>query len=424
MTKTNKIYLYLAVAVLTLTALFYYLFGNNHKINWQETYQETSKEPYGTYLIVKLLETAFPENKVQVMNDSIADYLDNADNASNYLFVGGYNHMDSVSRRALLEFVERGNNAFFASKHPPMALMEVAFDDYCSEFYWKSYLNVYDSITHFDFTHPNLQLAENALEVTYEREYKKQEYDWAHHHDDLFCIDNEHIVSLGLLNDSLVNFLQVDYGEGSFFFHTNPILFTNSIVKEEVGQDYAYRTFAHLKEGDVYWDKSSRMWNFEGGADWWNQRKTFKSEGPLTYILAQPSLAWAWYIALGLGFLYLLFRAKRQQRIIPVLEPNRNTSLEFISTIGRMYFIQNNHRKLALNKMKLFLAYVREQYKIPTKNLDEKFVQQLTSKSEVNKDLLNKIFQMHRNIKTSGFLSEEMLIKFHQILDQFYKTCK
>ena len=74
--------------------------------------------------------------------------------------------------------------------------------------------------------------------------------------------------------------------------------------------------------------------------------------------------------------------------------------------------------------MKLFLVYVREHYKIQTKILDEQFIQQLAVKSEVSTDLLKKIIDINRNIEASGFLSEEMLISFHNILDQFYKNCK
>ena len=213
------------------------------------------------------------------------------------------------------------------------------------------------------------------------------------------------------------------HGEGSFFFHTSPILYTNAVLKENRGQQYAQKSFAHLKDGPILWDKKSRIWSFRGNNQW-NFRKTFDSDGPLKYILEQPSLAWAWYIALSMGLLYLIFRAKRQQRIIPVIEPNRNTSLEFISTMGRMYFIQNNHRKLALEKMKLFLHFVRDQYHIPTKNLDTQFLQQLSTKAEVPQELLDKILQMNQRIRTSGFLSEEGLIKFHKILERFYQTCK
>ena len=423
--KENRKYIFFGLAIISLIVLFAVLFGNsNEPVDWDENYLEKNKDAFGSFLALKLLDSYFPDHDVHILKDSIGDYLDGEKDPANYVFIGSYSYMDTTSQNSLLEFVERGNRAFIASNTPPLDLMEAAFEDYCGDFYWDYYPHVYDSTANFDLVHSNLALGDSTLYIVYEGENGATNYSWHYLIDDLFCYDNEHIVSLGLLNDSLTNFMKVDYGEGSFYFHTSPVLYTNSALKIEEGLLYANRSFAHLQEGEIYWDKRSRLWSFGDAGDWWNSKKTFDSDGPLKYILAQPSLAWAWYITLVLGILYVLFRAKRQQRIIPVIEPNRNTSLEFISTIGRMYFIQNNHRKLALEKMKLFQAYVREHYKIPTKTLDDKFVKQLASKSEVPAEVLDKIVQMNGNIQSSGFLSEEVLIKFHQVLDKFYKNCK
>lgn len=424
--QTNKKYIFLALAIIGMTLLFAYMFGGGKKhVNWREDYVETNLGPFGTYLSLKLLEGYFPDHDVKILTDSIAILLEAEEEPANYVFIGGDMYMDSLSEVTLAKFVEKGNRAFIASKVPPKDLMQQVFEDYCGDFYWDSYSAVYDSTAYFNLQHPDLSMGDSILDIIYEEKFDTTYYSWHYFPYDLMCEDNEHIVPLGSLNEGFDNFIKVDYGAGSFYFHTTPILYTNSVLKIlPEGLEYADRSFAHLQEGKVYWDKRSRIWHYDNGTDWWNQKKTFESEGPLQYILAQPSLAWAWYITLGLGLLYFLFRAKRQQRVIPVTEPNRNTSLEFISTIGRMYFVKGNHRKLALDKMRLFLAYVREHYKIQTKNLDEQFIQQLSEKAEVPKDLLKKIIDINQNIKVSSFLSEEMLIDFHNILDQFYKNCK
>ncbi|MEK7253809.1 MAG: hypothetical protein AAB316_03635, partial [Bacteroidota bacterium] len=147
---------------------------------------------------------------------------------------------------------------------------------------------------------------------------------------------------------------------------------------------------------------------------------------PFQYILNQPPLAWAWYILLGLAVFYLAFRAKRRQRIIPVLEYNTNTSLEFIGAVGRLSFLQNNPRALVMQKMKLFLGFVRERYRLPTKELNEAFQKQLAAKSEIPEDHLQKILTLHRNITSvaSGYVSENTMIDFHRLLEHFYRHCK
>jgi hypothetical protein len=125
-----------------------------------------------------------------------------------------------------------------------------------------------------------------------------------------------------------------------------------------------------------------------------------------------------------MALLYLIFRAKRRQRVIPVLEKNANTSLEFIGTIGRLFFINNNHRQLAAQKMRLFLIFVRERYHLPTKELNEQFTKGLAVRSNVPEEHILKILNLNRNIDNSGFLSEDTLVDFHRLMERFYRQCK
>jgi hypothetical protein len=194
------------------------------------------------------------------------------------------------------------------------------------------------------------------------------------------------------------------------------------------GIDYANKIFSHLDNGLIYWDQVSRVdeevSRRRNQMASYSQNSSLDHEGPLSYILKQPALAWAWYLALSVGLFYLLFRSKRTQRIIPVMDVNSNTSLEFISTIGRLYFLQNDHKKLCLQKMKLFLSYARERYNIPTKQTDENFVKVLSLRSEVPEKVIAKIVLMHQNISNSGFVSEKTMVDFHQEMEKFYRNRK
>ena len=106
------------------------------------------------------------------------------------------------------------------------------------------------------------------------------------------------------------------------------------------------------------------------------------------------------------------------------MEKNENTSLEFISTIGRLHFIENNHLALSKQKMKLFLGYIRERYHLPTKELNEQFEKQLIARSEVSEEVVHKIFTIHRNMESSRFASENVLVNLHREMAKFYQTCK
>jgi hypothetical protein len=123
-----------------------------------------------------------------------------------------------------------------------------------------------------------------------------------------------------------------------------------------------------------------------------------------------------------MGLLYLVFRAKRQQRVIPVLEPNRNTSLEFLNMIGRLYFLQNNHRQLALQQISMLKQHIRRRYDI--KELSEETAPTLAQRSGVEEAHLKRLMTFDRNIQTSTFMSGKTLSDFHQLIEYFYQNSK
>jgi hypothetical protein len=52
------------------------------------------------------------------------------------------------------------------------------------------------------------------------------------------------------------------------------------------------------------------------------------SMSPMRFILNNPPLRYAWYLLLLGLLIFVLFNAKRKQRIVPVIEPLKNTSLD------------------------------------------------------------------------------------------------
>lgn len=106
------------------------------------------------------------------------------------------------------------------------------------------------------------------------------------------------------------------------------------------------------------------------------------------------------------------------------MEVNENKSLEFIQTIGRMYFISKNHRLMSQQKIRLFLHFINERYHIPTNEINDAFYEKLRLKSEIPVTDIKAIFSHYRYIENTTDVSPDDLIYLHQLLDSFYKTCK
>lgn len=426
--KDTRVYIIFGVVAVILLFFFVYASQTKTRFNWNETYLEESKEPYGTYVSYQLLQNYFPNETFHRIDNKVRQDLPARTNQkATYFFVGEGLYLDTIDTNRLLSFVESGNDAFISSKSIPYDLMFYVYYEICNDYFWEDYEIRRDSNAYLNFVHEDLNV-DKGYEYRFLQRNQPKPYAWHYIDSIFFCQDTFSLIELGTIKDSLINFAKIDYGEGTFYFHSTPLAFTNVQLLDKTGINYLEGVLSHLKAGDIYWDAHSRVnesvsrqrnnrMNTGGG-------RNLREESPLKYVLAQPALAWAWYTMLGLVLLYILFRAKRRQRVIPVLEKNTNTSMEFLSTIGSLYFLHNDHKKMSIQKMKLFLSFIREHYHLPTNELDDHFRDRLAARSEIPRTIIDKILLYYTNIKTSTFVSEQTLIDLHLEIDKFYKNCK
>ncbi len=427
MNNSKQFWIVLGVAASLLLAFFLYQYNWKKKLNWNVTFNEKGKEPYGVFVLKEILQKHFSNYSFTALDKKLEKSIPEMVKAnSNYFFVGEALLLDTNDVNALTAFIKKGNTAFISSKTVPDILMDKVFDSPCDSMYWSDYFVQYDSVVAINFLHSGLRDT-GFFDFKYIYKYEPYSRNWSYFDDYIYCDSLNYPVPIAKSADSFFNMVLLPYGEGALYLHTTPLALTNYYLTTKKGQQYAERIFAHLTKGDIYWDSFSRVPEMVGR----NLNRTSEvasplepREGPLDYVLSQPPLAWAWYLLLTLGLLYLLFRAKRRQRMIPILGKNRNTSLEFIATIGRLHFSGQNHRQMAIKQMDLLLSFIRSEYRIPTKKLEEDFVQQLAQYSEIEETILQKLFLIYNNIKSSSFVSDKTLIELHKLIHYFYKNCR
>ena len=76
---------------------------------------------------------------------------------------------------------------------------------------------------------------------------------------------------------------------------------------------------------------------------------------PMRYILSHKPLRNAWYLAALTLVLFCGFKARRRQRVIPVISKPKNHSLEFAKLIGTLYYQHGDNADLVRKKF-VFLA--------------------------------------------------------------------
>ena len=436
-------YVIIGIVVAAILGLFYWM-GERSKdrFDWSETYDEKSKEPYGTHIAHDILRGYLPTEKLEDLKQKVSESLPTDGQGvttANYVFVGDGFFTDTADLDKLMLFIHNGGRAFISANAVPNYFLKRISYTVCDSVYgqdegegyfrgYHSFDTSYHDTATLNFKH--LQLFENQpFTCTYF--YKNEPYSYAWSYIDTLepaslladCPEKTSSVApIGTLDTNKINFLKVPYGKGAVFLHTTPLAFSNIQLLDSAHLRYAEKALSHLQNGIIYWDTKSRV-----SRDVINRMNgsniKLDRESPLKYVLAQPSLRWAWFLFLGLVVAYLIFVAKRRQRIIPILEEKTNTSLQFIQTIGLMYFRQNEQVSICDMKMKQFQTFVRERYKLLSRTMDDEFVKTLAMKSGISNSDVRTITLFEKRIAYND-ITEEVMIQFHHSLNRFYKNCK
>ena len=430
-------YIPISLAVIGILALFIWLGQRNKdQHDWQLSYEPQSREPYGTAVTHDILRGYLPTQKLEDLKDRTAKSLptDGVATSANYVFIGDGFLPDTVDTDKLLLFVHNGGRAFIAANAVPNYLLErvavticdTVDNDYDEDNFYHAFQYDYADSANLNFNHP--QLIENKA-FKYHHFYKNTttSTSWSYldtlDAEESTCTEGgDKLAPIGTMNDKMVNFARINYGKGAVFIHTTPLAFANITLLDSTKLPYMSKAFSHLQDGIIYWDNKSRT-SSDVVQRMNGSNPKIDRDSPLKFILAQPSLRWAWFLMLGLVVIYFVLGAKRRQRIIPIMEEKTNTSLQFIQTISLMYFRGQEHVRICDMKIKQFQTFVRERYHLNTRVMDDEFIQTLAMKSNIVDADIRKITLFEKRLAYND-ITEDAMIELHRLLTKFYRNCK
>ena len=200
--------------------------------------------------------------------------------------------------------------------------------------------------------------------------------------------------------------------EGKIYLHLEPKAFTNYNLLKDDRYKYAEGVISYLPENDVYFDSYTKIQTgYDGNVE---------KESNLSWFLEQLAFKWAWYTALIFGFLFMIFNAKRRQRIIKIIKPLQNTTLAFVKTISNLYFETQDHKNLINKKITYFLERIRTDFNIDTSTLNDAFIIKLASKTGKKKDDIKTLIDYINWLRTKNEFFEDNLIKLNKLIEAFY----
>lgn len=211
--------------------------------------------------------------------------------------------------------------------------------------------------------------------------------------------------------------VSVPYGKGEVIFVSSPLLFTNYGMLEGNTSVYIFRLMSYLADLPVYrteaYVKTDAMLVAE--------------QSPFREFIKRPPLRWALYLALLGVVLFMIFTARRRQRVIPIMSKPANRSLEFIQLIGTLYYQRKDHVNLVRKKFKLFAEELRKTagVDISDVNTDDSEYLLLAEKTGMNSDRLKKVIrQIRLALHSEGNISVEEMRSLIDAMDAIVSHAK
>lgn len=367
--------------------------------------RQKDKIPYGFYAARNLVPSLFPHATFYTDRRAPGYWDSLSSTASNQAVVLVASTMDADSRELdnLLNFVKRGNHVFIITKYMSYEANNF-FGFNTGDIYSEDGLQVEaDDSLEVKLSFPRF---DDTLTYTYPGKRHAAFYsNW----------DKDKAVVLGANGSGYPNFLQFKAGKGSIFIHTAPLAFSNYFVLHKNNIHYLEQAFSVLPASitKIVW---SEYYLTKPG------RQPEKEPNMLSVLFRYPSFKWAFLTTLMALSLYVLMEMRRKQRVIPVIQYPRNDSLDFVQTIGRLYYDKKDHTDLAQKMSVYFLDHVRSRYKLLTHTLDESFINALHAKSGYGITELRDIIDSINHVSTAKAITDEELTQFHKQLESFYQN--
>ena len=363
------------------------------------TLKQQDKIPYGMSVARRLVPELFPKAKVYY-DEEYPGYwnaIDTDDTGQLLILVADYMDVNGRELEHLSGFIQKGNSLFIISR-------------YFS----------YELSSEFNFLNTESYSSDNvdSLSVTLNSQYFPQasvySYSGKNYSNSFAFVDTSKAITLGTNTEGESNFIKIEKGAGTLYIHSAPLAFSNYFLLQKNNVEYFENVFSVLPQ-----NTRTIVWNeyFLNKA----LQKNEKEPEWLSIFLQYDGFRWGFFIAVVTLLLFVLLNMRRQQRMIPAFEKPKNDSLDFIKTLGRLYYDKKDHRNLALKLSLYFLEYIRTTYKIPSHSFDDEFIQTLHFRSGYSLPELQSIFQEIKRLKTGVAYSEMDLAQFHNQLELFYQ---
>lgn len=385
MKKTFKIYAVIFIVVMVILALLEV--NKKETINWRKNFNIHEKSPFGLFVFNNEAKDLFKNNLKKIEQTPYDYYAQHKKGVHNIIVIE--KELDKESWKKILDEVSNGSDAMILVSHAPKDISDsigyhssdISFEEenvlkLTDKKYQNDFIKLdkFPSGRGFSYIKPNVEVLGKTVEKN---------------------------------NSDQANFIKIRFGKGTIYAHSEPLFLTNYYLLKPGSIKYAQDVFSYLQDRETIW---------------FVENDTKVSRFFMRFVLSNPALKYAWWLFLGGLILFIFFNAKRKQRIVPVLEPLRNTSVDFVKSIGNLYLQEGDFHDMMAKKAQYFLNKVRMDLLIDTQNLDAEFAKKLQLKTGKNIEMINEaIVLIRKGQDPYANVMKEDLTRLNKLLDEILK---
>ncbi len=383
------LYVSLAIGLFVIVKL-----SGPKQYNWNITYAHDDKNPYGAFAFHELLPGLFEGKRISHSYKTLYEIKDSLSGSDNIVIVSSNFSADKEDTKVLLEHLENGGSAFISA-----------------QYFWGHFSDSL-GVTTYDYSFRGgnifnnrdtsfLKFANVQLDTVKEFPYRR---DNIHNYFSRFDSARTTVIAKNDYNYPVT--IRMKIGKGNLILNSTPLVFSNIYLLSSDNHEFVSKTLSYLPNENVSWTEYYHLGRMEIST-------------PLRFILTNEPLTWAYYLTIISILFFMIFEMKRKQRIIPIIKPLGNTTLEFVSTIGNLYYQRSDHKNIAEKKINFFLDQLRSKYWINTSRLDEIFVQTLAKKTGNDEADVRRIVKTITGIRSKDQITAEELVELNKEIEKF-----
>lgn len=396
MKKEGKYVLFLVLAALIYAGVKLF---SPRSLDWTVTYNKDDKNPFGGYVLNELIQDVFPQKKILHSYKTLYELCDSIKTPVNFISISNSFYAAEEDWNALLDNVSKGGNAFIAAQYFSEKLTDtlggISTNDYYYHTNHSRYLNK-DDTANLYFKNPMLK---SGGDYRFPRNN-------IHNYFDTFDSTRTTVVASNDLDLPVT--IHIKWGKGNIYLNSTPLTFTNAYALTGNNPEFLSHSLSLLPQKDVIWTEFYHLGRMEVSS-------------PLRFVLTTESLKWAYYLTVISILVFIIFEIKRKQRMIPVVKPLANTSLEFVTTIGNLYFQTGNHKDIADKKISFFMEQIRSRFWMDTNNITPSFINILAKRSGNDEEEVNSLFRLIHFIQGQTYIIPEDLMELNRRIEKFNK---